>query len=147
MKQKGTKRTKSQDVDLDSLKNQLARALADYDNLRKRVEKERGENERLASVGLTVKLLPVFDMLEQAQKHVKDSGLTIAIKEFEEVFASEGVERIDTKVGDKFNEDLHEAVDIFDAKENLKGKVAEVLLTGWRFENGPVIRYVRVKVK
>ncbi len=134
-------------MDLDSLKNQLARALADYDNLRKRVEKERGENERLASVGLTVKLLPVFDMLEQAQKHVKDSGLAIAIKEFEEVFASEGVERIDTKVGDKFNEDLHEAVDIFDAKENLKGKVAEVLLTGWRFKNGPVIRYVRVKVK
>lgn len=147
MKQKRTKKTKSQDVDLDSLKNQLARALADYDNLRKRVEKERGENERLASVGLTVKLLPVFDMLEQAQKHVKDSGLAIAIKEFEEVFASEGVERIDTKVGDKFDENLHEAVDIFDVDENLKGKVAEVLLTGWRFKNGPVIRYVRVKVK
>ena len=52
----------------------LARALADYDNLSKRVERERQDLGKIASVGLVLKLLPVLDNLESAQVHLKGSG-------------------------------------------------------------------------
>ena len=45
----------------------LARALADYDNLSKRVDRERADLGKLASVGIVVKLLPVLDGLESAR--------------------------------------------------------------------------------
>ena len=44
------------------LKAQLVRALADYDNLRKRVEREKEEFEKLANLKLVIRLLPVLDI-------------------------------------------------------------------------------------
>ena len=67
--------------ELAVVKAMLARALADYDNLSKRVDRERTDLCRIASVGVIVKLLPVLDNLERAQGHIKDSGLAIAIGE------------------------------------------------------------------
>jgi molecular chaperone GrpE len=134
---------------VEDLKNQLARALADYDNLRKRVEREREEFGKLANLRLVARLLPVSDMLEGAQKHLRDSGLAITIEEFIKVLKEEGIEKINAKQGDTFDEDVHEAVEVADPQGSGKGKdgkVVKVILSGWKIIDGPVIRPVKVKV-
>lgn len=144
------KKTVSKKNELQELKNQLARALADYDNLRKRVEREREEVEGLVKVMIVSRLLPIYDMIEGAQKHLKDSGLAITIDEFINVLKEEGIEKIPLKPGDKFDEKLHEAIEVVDtsADEKVKeGRISEVILSGWRLNNGPIIRHAKVKVE
>lgn len=128
-----------------SLKNQLARALADYDNLRKRVEREKEDWEKLASLKLVLRLLPVLDNLRQAQNHLKDAGLAITIGEFENLLKDEGVEEVRPNKGDIFNHNLHEVIEVV---ENCKeeNKIEDVVLSGWRFREGPVIRHAKVKI-
>lgn len=128
----------------DELKAQLARALADYDNLTKRVERERGDYAKMANLMLVGRLLPVVDMLESAQAHLKDAGLAIAIKEFEEAFSEQGVVQIKASKGIKYDEELHEAVEV--AKNGKSGEIVKVVLTGWKFVDGPIIRPAKVKV-
>jgi len=132
-------------LEVESLKQQLARALADYDNLRKRVEREREESKYLSKLVIVSRLLPVFDMIMDAQKHSGDAGLGIALKVLEDTLKDEGIEEVRTEVGSKFSPELHEAVDTVEDKEK-DGIVAEVLLKGYRFIDGPVIRYAKVKV-
>jgi molecular chaperone GrpE len=145
--QEGKKRVGKNEI--KELKDQLVRALADYDNLRKRVEKERGDFKKLANLTLVAKLLPVFDMLEEAQMHLKDSGIAIIIKELTEVFEEEGVERIKVDKGVKFDENLHEAVEVAHPPVSKKGKgnkIVKELVSGWKYKDGIVIRPVGVKV-
>jgi len=144
---KARKETKGKE--LEDLKNQLARALADYDNLRKRVEREREQVEKIAGAKFALKALSVFDMLEGAQKHLNDSGLAITIEEFMKVLNEEGIEKIEAKAGDKFDEEVHEAVEVADLQgsgEGKDGKVVKVILSGWKIIDGPVIRPAKVKV-
>lgn len=142
MKRDARKKTKK--GEFEDLKNQLARALADYDNLRKRVEREREQVEKIVGAKFALKALSVFDMLEDAQKHLKDSGISLTIEEFEKILKDEGVEKIEAGQGTKFNEELHEAVEVVKAGKD--GKIADVVLTGWKFRDGPVIRPAKVKV-
>jgi molecular chaperone GrpE (heat shock protein) len=118
---------KAKKTEAGELKNQLARALADYDNLIKRVERERQELETLSSFKIILKLLPILDNLRASLIHLKDPGLAIALKDFEEVL----------------NHNLHEAVEKVPGEEN---KIAELVLSGWKYVNGPVIRHAKVKV-
>lgn len=154
------------------LKNQLARALADYDNLRKRVDSESQLWIKFSSERVLIKLFPVIDILESAQEHLKDQGLAIAILEFKKVLKEEGIEEINPKVGDEFNPEVHEAVEAVEASSpasssesfaarregnrpgrGKKGTVAEVILKGWKLAEGEilpagrqVIRVAKVKV-
>lgn len=124
------------------LKNQLARALADYDNLRKRTESDMAQLQRTAGLKIVLKLLPTLDILESAQKHLKDQGLAIAISEFKNVLKEEGIEEIDSK--GTFDESLHEAIDLVSGGK--EGEIAEVVMPGYRFIDGLVIRHAKVKV-
>ena len=128
-----------------SLKNQLARALADYDNLRKRVEREKEDLEKLAGLKLILRLLPVLDNLRQAQNHLKDTGLAMTIGEFENIIKDEGIEEIKPNKGDPLDHNLHEVTEVV---ENCGegNKIEEVALSGWKFKEGVVIRHAKVKV-
>ncbi len=126
------------------LKHQLARALADYDNLRKRSERETRGMYSLVSAKVIVRLLPVYDMLEEAQAHLSDSGLAIAIVGFEQALREEGVQQIVVKKGDKFDSDLHEAVKV--TQKSAKEGVVSIEQSGWKFVDGTVIRHVKVGV-
>ena len=130
--------------EINELKNQLTRALADYDNLRKRVDRERSEMTKFASMGMVVRLLPICDMLSQAQKHLNDPGLAITINELENLLKEEGVEKINAAKGAKFDENLHETVEVTQGSK--KGVIEEEILTGWKFIDGPVVRHSKVKV-
>lgn len=139
-----TKKQKKQELTIEELKGQLIRTLADYDNLQKRTDKEREDLRKVLSSQFVSKLLPVLDMLEDAQEHLKDSGLAIAIKEFYEVLDSEGVKKIEAKKGMMFDEELHEAVETVD-KGTKSGEIIRVVLTGFAINN-QLIRPAKVIV-
>ena len=148
-KKKTKKKVDEKDVQIQELKNQFVRALADYDNLQKRVEREQGEYAKVANIELIKRLLPIHDMLIQAQGHLSDPGLAMTIGQFESILKEEGVEQIKIKKGDKFDEHLHEAVEFEGGKKpaiGSEGKVVKVLLTGWQTKSGKVIRYAKVNV-
>lgn len=125
-------------------KDQLARALADYDNLKRRTEEEKVSWAKFSSLSIISKLLPIMDMLESAQEHMKDSGLAIAILEFKKVFIEEGLEEINPKIGSEFDENLEEVIEVVDGIGN--NMISEVLVSGWKFKDGNVIRHAKVKV-
>jgi len=143
---KAAKATRKKE-EVEELKEQLARALADYDNLRKRVEREREEFVRHASVSFFKKLLPVFDMLNQARKHLNDEGLENIFRELKKVLQLEGIEEIEVNERDNFDEKIHEAVDVdLTEDKNKIGKISQIVLPGWRVKDGMVIRPAKVKV-
>lgn len=130
--------------EISELKNQLARALADYDNLRKRTEAEKELWVKFSTERVLLKLLPVIDMLEGALKHKPDNGLAIAVGEFKKILKEEGLEEIRVEKNEKFDPEFQEAVESLSGGK--KGLVAELILPGWKFSDGKVIRPAKVKV-
>jgi molecular chaperone GrpE len=128
------------------LEGKLARALADYDNLRKRVEREKDTFFHVANKGLIGRFLVIYDMLISAQEHINDSGIAIITEEFKRLLADEGVEQIKVENGDKFDESVMEAVETEPGNDKNNGKVAGVLLSGWKLREGIIIREAKVKV-
>jgi molecular chaperone GrpE len=146
VKDKGGEKRSSDKVhlELETMKSMLARALADYDNLNKRVERERQNLGKIASISIVVRLLPILDGLESAQAHLQDAGLAISIGEFKKVFSEEGLTEIKPKTGDGFDENLMEVIETVPGEQ--KGKVADLILVGWKFTDGQVVRHAKVKV-
>ena len=139
-----TRNSKLKIEEVEVIKSQLARALADYDNLRKRTETEKEVWIKFAAQNLLTRLLPTLDILESAQAHLKDQGLAIAISEFKRVLGEEGLEEIKPGKGEVFDPKAHEAIESIEGKQ--KGTVAELVLSGWKFKDGPIIRVAKVKV-
>lgn len=139
-------KTKKQEISGESelLKLQLARALADYDNLVKRVERDRETIEKVVSLRLVIKLLTILDSLENAQVHLKDQGLAITIIEFKKVLSEEGLTEIRPEIGSDFDEETMEALEVVAGERD--NSIAEVVLTGWKYNDGSVVRHAKVKV-
>jgi molecular chaperone GrpE len=127
----------------ENLREQLARALADYDNLKKRVEKDQAKYYEIAMARFVTRMLPALDMFEQVQMHLKDSGLAIAMDELKGKFAEEGVEAIEPRAGDKFDEKYMEAVEVREGKRD--GEVLELGLKGWK-TGDRILRHAKVVV-
>lgn len=107
--------------------NQFKRALADYQNLQKRVAQERTEWIRAANRDLLLRLLPVLDTLMMAEKHIKDQGVTLSIHQFLDALKQEGVVRIKTN-GEDFDPMTMECVQTAEGEE---GKVLEEFRAGY----------------
>ncbi len=129
------------DEELQNLENQLRRALADYQNLEKRIIEEKSSWIRTANKDLILKLLPVLDNLFLAQKHITDEGLNLSIQKFLDVLREEGVGGVETK-GKDFNPHTMECVSVQAGEEN---KVLEEVRSGFII-NDRVIRPAQVVV-
>lgn len=103
------------------IESQLKRALADYQNLQKRVEKEKADAKKFANEVLLLKLLGIVE------------GFEIVMKQIQDVFDSEGFEKVVITSGDMFDGDLMEAIDgegttvdaVFSSAYRLHGKVVK----------------------
>lgn len=126
----------------EELENHLRRALADYQNLERRVEEERRLLGQLSSALLIEKFLPVLDNLESAQKHLNDEGLEIVIKQFKDILSSESVTEVEAE-GAAFDPHQHEAVETAEGPEG--GRVVKVLRKGYKI-GGKVLRPAQVSV-
>jgi molecular chaperone GrpE len=124
---------------------------AEFDNYRKRVERERDEMNRVAADRLLVRMLEVFDELciaidvtkKADDKEVIVSGLEMVLKKLEVVFASEGLKPIEA-VGKRFDPSLHEVLERVDSAD-ADGLVTEEVRKGFTLR-GKVIRSSLVKV-
>lgn len=134
--------TQKLDQEIEELTSCWKRALADYQNLERRIEKERADFVQFSNKGLIQKILPVLDNLERAGGHLNDQGLDLAIKEFKRVLSEEGLEEIEA-LGLKYDPTEMEAVEVADGEES--GKVVEVLQKGYRLKDR-IVRPSKVKV-
>ncbi len=125
------------------LEDQLKRALADYQNLERRVEEERKLLGQLSSALVIEKFLPVLDNLESAQAHLADQGLDMVVKQFKDILAQEGVAEIQAE-GTQFDPKLHEAVEV--KKGDNEGRVVKVQVKGYKLHDN-VIRPAKVVVE
>lgn len=138
---------KVSNTEFDNMKNQLARAMADYANLIKRTDEERSSMYKLASISYVLKLLPILDSLREAQKHLNDSGIAIIVGQIEGMLKEDGFTEIKPQVGELFNENLHEVIDTLETEdEKDNNKISELVLSGWKFNNNEVVRFAKVKV-
>mgnify|MGYP001576872174 CR=1 FL=1 len=134
--------TKDVDVNqLVNLENQLKRALADYQNLERRISAEKSVWIMAANKDLILKLLPVLDNLFLAQKHINDAGLDLSIQKFLDALYNEGMERIETKDKD-FDPNLMECVSVQEGTDN---KALEEVRPGFKI-NDTVLRPAQVIV-
>lgn len=140
---------KERDKEIKRLKKELGevmenwkRALADYQNLVKRTEKEREALYHNLKKELILKFLPILDLLESGLKQTKDEGLELMAKEFRKILDNERVEVIKAEEK-KFDPETMDCVEVVEGGG--EGKVAEVVLPGYRLGN-EVIRQAKVKV-
>lgn len=121
-------------------KGKYIRALADYQNLERRMVNEREEIRMFAGLVIIEKLLPIVDVLEKAEEHLKDKGLTLALKEMEDFLKSLHVEKIEA-LGKAFDPYEMECVEVIPGEE----KVLAIHRTGYRMK-GKIIRPAKVTV-
>ncbi len=140
-------------AEIASLKDQLLRKIAEFDNYRKRTIKEKTDLILNGGEKTIITILPVIDDFERALKNMKNAddvnavleGVELSYKKFIDILGKQGVSIIDTKEAD-FDVDLHEAVAQLPAPTpELKGKVMDCTLTGYKL-NEKVIRHAQVVV-
>lgn len=133
------------------LMNTMVRRQADFENYRKRVEKEREQDRHRGAETLVEKLLPVLDAFQRALSVQDDAGYAEYRKGFEliyrqlwEALAKQGLERIES-VGKEFNPHLHHAIERTETSEHPDGTVIGELQPGYVF-HGRVLRPAMVRV-
>lgn len=132
--------------EMQDLDSNWKRALADYQNLVRRVESDKKDFVKYATANLISKFLPSLDILELAATHSKDTGVQMAVKQFQDVLQSEGLEIIAPAVGDSYNHLVHECIENLPSEALAQeGTIAETLSKGYKI-NDFIIRPARVKV-
>lgn len=141
VKKKQNDQTDELQKQIEEWKGKYLRALADYQNLEKRVAQEKAEVRQFAAEAVLTSLLPVVDTIERAQAHLNDAGLSLVLKELAAFFSSLGVSKLEV-VGKPFDPELMECIEVIDGEDTI---VIEESLPGYAL-HGKVIRVARVKV-
>ena len=135
--------------ELDKVKDSYIRLQADFENFRRRTEKEKSDIYKFASEKLVGKLLSVLDNLDRALAESKEDdsftqGVSLVRKEFLEILQDEGLEEIESD-GAVFDANLHHAVLMEKSDEVESGSIIETFQKGYKL-NDKVIRPAMVKV-
>ena len=136
-------------AELEDLK---LRQMAEFDNFRRRTNKEKLELMSTAGERIFCDMLPLVDDFERAKVAMAKSddieavreGIDLIYNKFINFLAANNVKAIDTTDAD-FNTDLHEAITTFAAGEDKKGKVIDCTQTGYTLGE-KVIRFAKVVV-
>ncbi|MFH1313182.1 MAG: nucleotide exchange factor GrpE [Candidatus Eisenbacteria bacterium] len=138
--------------ELQETKDQLLRGLADFDNYRKRIAREREHMTKCANEELIRRLLEVVDNVELALEAASDAkdfegfrqGIEMIYKRMSEILSKEGLCPI-ICLGEDFDPNYHEAVMAIDAEGKESEKVVEEMQKGYTLD-GRVIRPSKVVV-
>ena len=135
-------RVASLEVELAEQKNQLLRALAETENVRRRGQREREDTAKYAVTGFAKELLSAADNLRRAldslpEADVKDermrsllAGVAATERELLGVFERHGIRRIDP-IGERFDHNLHQAIFEAERPDQPSGTIVEVLQPGY----------------
>jgi molecular chaperone GrpE len=137
--------------DLEDLRQTLLRRQADFDNYRKRVEKERSEDSRRATARVIEGLIPVIDSFDQALASHNEpeyanyrKGFELIHKQLLDNIARLGAERVEP-LNMSFDPHLHQAMDRTETAEHPDGTILQVFQPGYVF-HGRVLRPAMVRV-
>ena len=144
------------EADNKALLDQLLRLKAEFENYRKRVDRDRPQWERAGKSRLLERLLPLYDVLLSAHEAVlrhKErlegseelaTGLELIFKEFTKLFEAEGVAVI-SSLGKPYDFNLHEVLGQVETAEAPEGTVVDEVARGYTLE-GKVLRPARVRI-
>lgn len=139
--------------ELEKEKKEYLFLMAEFDNFRKRVIREKAEIIKNAKGQALEELLPIIDDFERGIKAAADTDNAEAVREgieliyakFVKYLNKNGITAIET-ADQKFNEEFHEAISIVNIPdENLKGKIIDTVEKGYML-NDKVLRYAKVVV-
>ena len=152
-KTKKTKKKKDErDEKIEELSDKLLRQMAEFDNFRKRTEKEKSAMYEIGAKDIIEKLLPVVDNFERGLAAVPEeqkedafvTGMEMIYKQMMTMLEGVGVKPIEA-VGQEFNPDLHNAVMHVEDETVGDNVVVEEFQKGYTYRDS-VVRYSMVKV-
>ena len=151
-KLKKPKKKDKKDEQIEELKDRLVRSMAEFDNFRKRTEKEKSQMFEVGAKSIVEKILPVVDNFERALDAASDEeketpfvqGVDKIYKHMITTLEEAGVTAIDAK-GKEFDPNLHNAVMHVEDEELGENVVAEELQKGYMYKES-VVRHSMVKV-
>ena len=140
------------DEKIEELTDRVTRQMAEFDNFRKRTEKEKAAMYEIGAKSVIEKLLPIVDNFERgfltvAEEDKEDSfvkGMEMVYKQILTTFETIGVKPIEA-VGQEFNPDLHNAVMHVDDENVGENIIVEEFQKGYTYHDA-VVRYSMVKV-
>jgi molecular chaperone GrpE len=139
---------KEQEEKISQYKDKMQRMQADFENYKKRSEKEKSEFVKYANEGLILKVLEAYEDLERALEVKEDKnlreGVELIYKKMTKILEDEGVEAIETE-HQKFDPYKHEALMTENNEDYENNEIIQDLQKGYTL-NSKVIRYSKVKV-
>ena len=140
------------DVQIEELQDRLKRQMAEFDNFRKRTEKEKSSMYEIGARDIIEKILPVLDNFERGlaavPEDVKGSsfaeGVEMIYKQFVKTLEDAGVEAIEA-VGQQFDPNIHNAVMHVEDEEVGENIITEEFQKGYLYRDS-VVRHSMVKV-
>lgn len=135
---------------LNELNDKYLRTYSEFENYRKRTNKEKADLLINGAADTIKSILPVIDDFERAMLSMSDDdpskeGIKLIYNKLMNILQQKGLKAIDPK-GEKFNEELHEAVTQFPAaEESQKGIIIDVVEKGY-YLNDKVLRFPKVVV-
>ena len=141
--------------ELANVKTKLIEAHADFENIKKRLEKEKITAVNFANESFARDLLGVIDALEMAlntqiseenseAKTLKE-GVSLTIESFKAALAKHGVKMIETSVGGEFNPEIHNAMSYVESDSIASGFIAQVYQNGYMY-NERILRPAMVLI-
>lgn len=148
----GKKKKDKKDEQIEELNDRLKRQMAEFDNFRKRTEKEKSQMFDMGARTIIEKILPVVDNFERGLAAVPEeqkedafvTGMDKVYKQMMTELDAIGVKPIEA-LGKEFNPDLHNAVMQVESEEYEPGVVAQELQKGYTYKDG-VVRHSMVAV-
>lgn len=138
-------------AELNELRQTLMRRQADFDNYRKRIERERADDSKRYTARVIEGLIPIIDGFEQALAAHREAeyenyrkGFELIYKQLVDNVTRLGVERIDP-LGKPFDPHLHQAMDRTETVQHEDGTILQVFQPGYVF-HGRVLRPAMVRV-
>ena len=146
------KKKDKKDEQIEELNDKLRRQMAEFDNFRKRTEKEKSQMYDMGAKSIVEKFLPVIDNFERGLAAVPEDakedafvvGMDKVYKQMLTELESIGVTPIEA-VGQEFNPDFHNAVMQVESEEYESGVVAQELQMGYKYKDS-VVRHSMVAV-
>ena len=138
---------------IDELNDKYLRQIAEFDNYRKRVIKEKAELIKNGGEKIVTSILPILDDFDRAEANMGKTedvnslkeGVKLIIEKFTKLLKQEGLEKMDV-VGKDFDTDFHEAIAMVPGQpDEMRGKVIDCVMAGYTL-NDKVIRHAKVAV-
>lgn len=149
---KKKKKKDKKDEEIENLTDRLKRQMAEFENFRKRTDKEKGQMFDMGARTIVEKILPVIDNFERGLASVPEenqddpfvSGMQMVYKQLMTELEAAGVKAIEC-AGEEFNPDFHNAVMQVESEELESGTIAQELQKGYMYKDS-VVRHSMVSV-